>query len=172
MYDIKQYAKLAEKDEDALIQRLMASTKKERNREQNIHQAKVRELKKRMTTVDIAIKQLFEEKIEGNVPQSIFRKLMSDYESEQTKITTDIDEIEMRLQNAASDKFDVAQWINLIKGIIHIDDLDRITAVTLIKQIDVSEQFYENGQRQQNIKITYNFVGIIPEILEKSRSST
>ena len=165
--DIKQYATLAEKDEEILINKLMTSTAQDRNREQSIHQSKIRELKKRVVTVDHAIKQLFEEKLAGNVPDSIFKKLMSDYEAEQIKLADEIDELERKLETAASDESDIEKWIDLIKECIHLDELDRAVAIALINCIEVSEQFDTDGQRQQNITIKYNFVGKIPETQEK-----
>jgi len=164
--DIRQYATLAEKDEEILINRLMDSSAQDRNREQNVYQSKIRELKKRVATVDHAIKQVFEEKLAGNVPDSIFKKLMSDYEAEQIKLADEITEIEKKLEIAVSDESDVTKWINLIKGCIRIDELDRPTAIALINCIEVSEQFNNDGQRQQDITIKYNFVGKIPEIQE------
>ena len=162
MADIKQYAKLAEKDEEMLIKRLMASTAQERNRERNLQQAKMRELKKRLTTVNTAIKVLFKEKLVGNISDSIFKNLMNGYDSEQVQLAEEIEELEKKLDRADSDESSVTKWIKLIKDCIQLDELDRATAVTLIDCIEVSEHFIENGQRQQNITIKYNFVGNIP----------
>ncbi|MCL2775329.1 MAG: recombinase family protein [Oscillospiraceae bacterium] len=161
--DIRQYATLAENDEEILIQKVMASSTQDRNSEQNLHQSKIRELKKRATTVEQAIKQLFEEKLAGNVPDSIFKKLMGDYDAEQIKLADEISGLERKLENAVADKSDVGKWINLIKKCIHLDELDRATAVALINCIEVSEPFDADGQRQQNITIKYNFIGTIPE---------
>ena len=145
----------------------MTSTAQDRNREQSIHQTKIRELKKRVTTVDHAIKQLFEEKLAGNVPDSIFKKLMSDYEAEQIKLSDEIAELEKKLETSASDESDISKWIELIKGCIHLDELDRAAAISLINCIEISEQFNTDGQKQQNITIKYNFVGKILESHEK-----
>jgi hypothetical protein len=161
--DIRQYAVLAEKDEENLIGRVMASSAQDRNREQSVSLAKIRDLKKRTSTVDRAIKQLFEEKLAGNVPDSIFKKLMGDYEAEQIQISAEIAGLERKLDNAAADESSVAKWIDVIKGFIRLEELDRATAVTLIDCIEVSEQYKADGQRQQNITIKYNFVGKLPE---------
>ena len=168
--DIRQYATLAEKDEEMLVSKLMATTANDRNREQSICQSKIGELKKRVATVDHAIKQLFEEKLAGNVPDSIFKKLMGDYETEQIKLAGEIGEAERKLEAAVLDESDAAKWIALIKGCIHIDELDRATAVNLIDCIEVSEPFGANGQRQQNIAIRYNFVGKISENQAKTET--
>ena len=64
------------------------------------------------------------EKIAGNVPDSIFKKLMNDYEAEQVKLADEITEIEKKLEIAASDESDVAKWITLIKRFIQSDELD------------------------------------------------
>lgn len=151
--DIKQYARLAEADEEILIQRLMDSSTQERNRDQGVQKSKIRELKKRVATVDHAIKHLFEEKLVGNVPDGIFKKLMGDYEAEQIQLSDEIAVLEKKLEKAASNESDVGKWVDLIKGFIHLNELDRAAAVMLINCIEVSEQFDEDGQRQQNITI-------------------
>ena len=88
---------------------------------------------------------------------------MGGYENEQNQLTSEVAKLESRLVSAASNESDVSKWIDLIKGFIHLDDLDRAAAVMLINCIEVSEQFDENEQRQQNITIKYNFVGNMPE---------
>jgi uncharacterized protein YeeX (DUF496 family) len=161
--DIKQYAKLAEKDEDILINRVMDSSAKDRDRERGAQQSKLRDIQKRVAAIDQAIKQLFEEKLAGNVPNGIFKKLMEDYEAEQTRLTDEIADVEKKLARKASEKSEAEKWIGLIKDCINLRELDRATAVALINRIDVSEQFVADGQRQQNIAIKYNFIGSVLE---------
>ncbi len=150
--DIRRYAILAEKDEETLIGRLMASSAKDRNREHDGCKAKIRDLKKRAATVDRAIKQLFEEKLAGNVPESIFKRLMGDYEAEQSNLSAEIASSEIKLDTAAMDESVTSKWINLIRGFIQLDELDRATAVTLINCIEVSEQFDADGCRKTRQK--------------------
>ncbi len=45
-----------------------------------------RDAKSRMTFIEDASKRLFKEKISGNMPESLFKKLLADYERELSEL--------------------------------------------------------------------------------------
>ena len=103
--------------------------------------------------------KLFEERCTGNVPDSVFKKLMQNYDVEQANLNQIIAEkrnVLMEMENAA---IDISAWAEEFKQYTNIDKLDRRIATTLIDSVEVHESTKENGVVRQHITINYKFVG-------------
>ncbi|NLV20916.1 MAG: DUF4368 domain-containing protein [Syntrophomonadaceae bacterium] len=104
---------------------------------------------------------MFEEKITGNVPDSLFKNMLSDYEREINALEEKTENIRRQLQDQESSEVNVQKWMGLIKDCVSIDRLDRATAFQLIDNVAVHEQMDKNGRKNQSIQVKYNFVGCL-----------
>ncbi len=159
--DMRHYAQAAIKDEKSLIDRLMSASGRERERERSAKSQEVNKLKKRLETIGKMVRQLFEEKVVGSLPDTMFRNMLADYEQEQKELEAKIRVLDNDIQAAINTERDVLTWMELIKGCLSLESLDRETAYRLIGSISVSEKIVINGKRQQNVSIQYNFVGCL-----------
>lgn len=161
--DIQFYAKTAVTDEKKLMDRLLSFSGQERQNEKAAQGKALRErdATNRISFIEDASKLLFEEKIAGNVPESLFRKMLSDYESELSGLEAKAEDIRQNVQEEVNSESDVKTWIKLIKECVSINSLDRATAFQLIDHVDVHEQTDENGHKSQSIQVKYNFVGVL-----------
>ncbi len=103
--------------------------------------------------------KLFEERCTGNVPDSVFKKLMQNYDVEQANLNQIIAEkrnVLMEMENAA---IDISAWAEEFKQYTNIDKLDRRIVTTLIDSVEVHESTKENGVVTQHITVSYKFVG-------------
>lgn len=103
--------------------------------------------------------KLFEERCTGNVPDSVFKKLMQNYDVEQANLNQIIAEkrnVLMEMENAA---IDISAWAEEFKQYTNIDKLDRRIVTTLIDSVEVHESTKENGVVRQHITVNYKFVG-------------
>ena len=103
--------------------------------------------------------KLFEERCTGNVPDSVFKKLMQNYDVEQANLNQIIAEkrnVLMEMENAA---IDISAWAEEFKQYTNIDKLDRRIVTTLIDSVEVHESTKENGVVKQHITVNYKFVG-------------
>ena len=92
----------------------------------------------------------------GNVPDSVFKKLMQNYDVEQANLNQIIAEkrnVLMEMENAA---IDISEWQ---KQYTNTDRLDRRIMTTLID----SKSTKENGVVKQHITVNYKFVGQLIE---------
>ncbi|MBP1736439.1 MAG: resolvase, partial [Oscillospiraceae bacterium] len=121
----------------------------------------LRDATNRISFIEDASKRLFEEKISGNVPDSLFKKMFSDYERELGELEAKTADLRRCVGEAASGKADVMRWMGLVKECASIDRLDRSTAFQLIDHVAVHEQADENGHTTQTVQIKYNFVGYV-----------
>ena len=99
--------------------------------------------------------KLFERRCMGNVPDSVFKKLMQNYDVEQANLNQIIAEkrnVLMEMENAA---IDISAWAEEFKQYTNIDKLDRRIVTTLID----SKSTNETGVTRQHITVNYKFVG-------------
>ena len=65
------------------------------------------------------------------------------------------------MENAAADRDDIQAWADLIRQYRNLESLDRETVLRLIDHIEIGEKKIVNGQKEQEIRIHYKFVGYI-----------
>ncbi len=159
--DIQYHAKMAVKDERGLLDRLLSFSGQEQEQEKATQEKALRDAANRIIFIQDASKRLFEEKITGNVPDSLFKKMLSDYEIEINTLEEKADNIRRQLQDQESSEANVQKWMKLIKDCVSINRLDRATAFQLIDHVAVHEQEDEIGLSSQTIQIKYNFVGCL-----------
>lgn len=159
--DIQHYAQTALLDEDGLTERLLSFSGREHRNEKAAQEKELLDAKSRITFIEGASKRLFEEKISGNVPESLFKKMLTDYERELSALEEKYGNLRACVQEAGSRETDVQSWIELIKECLFIKRLDRATAYRLIDNVAIHEQTDKYGQKNQSIRVKYNFVGCI-----------
>lgn len=159
--DIQYYAQTAITDEKKLMDRLLSFSGQERRNKKAAQEKILRDATNRISFIEDASKRLFEEKITGNVPDSLFKKMLADYERELSELEDKSADIRQRIKEEASGESDVEKWMGLIKDCVCISRLDRATAFQLIDHVDVHEQMDENGHKSQSIQVNYNFVGCL-----------
>jgi len=93
--DIQHHAEMAAKNERKLFDRLLSFSGEEQEHEKAAQEKALRDATNRVSFIEDASKRLFEEKITGNVPDGLFKKMLSDYERE-------INELEEKLFTAGA----------------------------------------------------------------------
>jgi hypothetical protein len=111
--------------------------------------------------INTFIRKLFEEKCAGNMPDSIFKKMLFDYEKELEVHNNAMTEAKASLSSLESKEQNISALVDSLRKYVKIDSLDRATVVELIDSITVSEQYFLDGTRQQDITINYRFVGCL-----------
>ena len=127
-----------------------------RYKKMNEARTRLNESVKRLEIVEGMAQKLFEERCTGNVPDSVFRKLMQNYDVEQANLNQIIAEkrnVLMEMENAA---IDISAWQ---KQYTNTDKPDRRIMTTLID----SKSTNETGVTRQHITVNYKFVGQLIE---------
>ena len=65
------------------------------------------------------------------------------------------------MESAAADRDNIQAWGDLIRQYLDLESLDRETVLRLIDHIEIGEKKIVNGQKEQEIRIHYKFVGYI-----------
>ena len=159
--DIQHQAKMAVKNEKKLLDRLLSFSGYEQEHKKAAQEKALRDATNRISFIEDASKRLFEEKITGNVPESLFKKMFADYERELGELEEKTSDLRRCIEEETNGKNDIMKWMSLVKECVTIDKLDRATAFQLIDHVDVHEQEDENGHTIQTVQIKYNFVGYL-----------
>lgn len=144
-------------DEDTLLKKLLSFSDKQAGHKKTAQEKTLNDMVSRIRFVEDASKRLFEEKIAGNVPDSLFRKMMAVYVNVLTALKEDSTELAQDSRLETANETDVLKWMELAKDCLSIDRLDRPTAYQRIDHVAIHEQADEYELTCQNIKIKYNF---------------
>lgn len=106
-------------------------------------------------------KKLFEENVAGTMPDSIFQKMMADYETELAELESTTAELQNAIYEAEDSEANVEQWQALINKCADLTELDRPTAFQLIEQVSVYERDDETGLQNITVRVKYNFIGYL-----------
>ena len=115
-------------------------------------------MKNRMEVIDSEIKNLYEDKCMGKLPESVFQNLLRDFTNEQGILTEHTEKMQSQLDGMRNTENGISNWINLITKYMEITDLDRATVTELIESIEIRESGKEH-HRTQVISIRYRFIG-------------
>lgn len=156
--DIRLYAQLANEDREKITQRLLSAIHHTQMGESRLLNNKLREMRNRVETISSDIKNLYEDKCMGKLPETVFQNLLRGFTKEQDDLSGQIQNLQGQLDAMQNTENGISNWLDLISGYMEITDLDRATVMELIESIEVRESGKEH-HRQQEISIHYRFIG-------------
>ena len=159
--DIQELAKTVLKDADAFYQQL--SNRMERRYMMDVSQMqKEREgLESRNREIDEMFLNLYTDKAKGILSEQRFVKLTATMEQEQEENQRRLQELMRMLQQSDAQESEVRTFIREIRQYATIQELDETVLNRLISRILVGEVKKLDGQKVQEVRIVYNFVGEI-----------
>jgi len=166
--DIQRYAVLAVEDEEKLIDRILHSNGAFQNKNVARYEKSIHESSNRIKAIDGILKNLYEDKLSGEITADLFKRMAQKYSEEQTKLTADVVQLETELAECKSVQQDISGLIKRVKECLCIDKLTRAIVVELIDRIEVSETYNADGECNIDIAINYKFGGIEKEPVESS----
>ena len=149
---------LSENDEE-LLEKLIALGNRGQQCEMQEAKTKLNEAVKCLEIVENMAQKLFEERCTGNVPDSVFKKLMQNYDIEQANLNHVIAEKRNTLMEIENASVDISAWAEEFKQYTNIDKLNRKIVTKLIDSVEVHESTRENGVIKQHVTVNYKFVG-------------
>ena len=116
-----------------------------------------RELQGIAPKIDVLICQM----ANGNLSESMFKKLMNQYERKQNELSGKLAEQKAELSKIRNDIGNIRHLIDCFKERVYIETLDRETVVELIDYIEVFKKEKVGSEYLQRVDIYFNFVGRI-----------
>ena len=164
--DIQELAAMALKDADAFYKRLSSRMERRYMADASETQKECGRLEARNQEIDSMFLSLYTDKAKGILTEQRFMKLTSALEQEQEANQNRLQDLALMIRRTDEQESDVRTFIREIRKYAAIQELDEAVLNRLISKILVGEVQKIDGQKFQQVKIIYNFVGEIPEITE------
>ncbi len=164
--DIQEMAALALKDADAFYQRLSNRMERQYMADTAQMQKEIEWLEVRNKEIDDMFLSLYTDKAKGILSEQRFMKLTAAIEQEQKTNQDRLHELSMVMHQSDTQENDVRTFIREIRQYATIRELDEVVLNRLISKILIGEVKKVDGQKTQEVRIIYNFVGEIPTITE------
>ena len=162
--DIQELAGEAMKDADAFYQRLSSRMESRYVADTDgLHRERER-LQSRNQEIDDMFLSLYTDKAKGILSEQRFLKLTAALEQEQEGNQRRLRELSDMERCSSEQESDVRAFLSEIRQCAAITELDETVLHRLIHKILVGEVQKVDGQKVQEVRIVYNFVGEIPEI--------
>lgn len=159
---VRYWAKQAEIDEDALLQRLLKTGDKERLAASKKQTNELTKAEKRKAEVDRLFAKMYEDWAAGRISEYNFNMLSQKYQSEQQSLTEQIEALKTQLATQEQSTADAEKWVKLIRQYTDPTELTAELLNTLIEKILIHEAVKQpDGTREQEVEIFYRFVGKI-----------
>ena len=159
--DIQELAKTALKDADAFYQRLSSRMERRYMADASQMQKERERLEARNREIDEMFLNLYTDKAKGVLSEQRFMKLTATMEQEQEENQRRLQELLGMLQQSDAQESEVRTFIREIRQYATIQELDETVLNRLISRILVGEVRKVDGQKVQEVRIVYNFVGEI-----------
>lgn len=161
--DIQELAAMALQDANAFYSRLCRRMERQYQTDASEVQRECEKLEVRNQEIDDLFLNLYTDKAKGILSEQRFLKLTSAMEQEQEANRKRLQDLSLLIRRTESQESDVQTFIHEIRQYAAIQELDEAMLHRLISRIVVGEMKKVDGQKQQEVKIIYNFVGEIPE---------
>lgn len=124
--------------------------------------------KRRDTELTALFKRIYEDNVLGKIPNEVFRKLSSDYLTEQKEIQTAIPKREADLENLRASVANVSAFIEKARQYTEINELTAEILHLFIERVEIGEREEKwSHTAPQEISIYYRDIGLMDMVAEK-----
>jgi len=107
---------------------------------------------------------LSEDNVSGKLNDIRFEELSSDYEAEQAGLESKLEQWQAELDEQEQHAEDVERFIRKCKQYTDLTELTPTILNDLVCKVFVEAPDKSDGKHRQNIYISYDLVGILPEL--------
>ncbi len=156
LQDIRDMLGKVEIDEERAKEHFFKERAKCGERNRLSDEKQLRSLNDRLAELDKLIQSAFEEKVLGNLPESVCANLCQKYQAEKENTQKRIAELEKRLDEADTIEADTEEYIARLKRYGRCEQLTREMCLQLIEFITVGEK--TDGDEPRHIHIYYKLI--------------
>ncbi len=167
LVDLQRVFAMAKEHEKDFLSMLQSNADRE-NKKLLLGYAQEKEsAERRVQALDRIIRNLYEDKVNGNLSDERFRKLSQEYQEEQNTLNARIRELQEILMKAKEQSDNVNRFMRLIRKYTDITELTPEIVREFVEKVIVHEKQVIDGKRTQAVEIIYNCVGAIPDFAQE-----
>ena len=167
--DIREWAKLALEDEQAVLDRVMEH-ENDSEADTNTAIEKRLSLEKRLGEVEKVIAKLYEDYALGKAGADEIDLLLPKYRKEQGELKAQLALFQEESNEQKETVQNAEKWITLIRQYSDLQELTAGIIRELITKIYVGDVRKVDGEKVQSIEIHYRFIGSLPSDAENNNS--
>lgn len=141
-----------------MAEKLYKALKKSNSSEIGNIKSKIKTTENRLFEINDRIKNLYEDKCLGKIPEDIAINLMRDFTVEKADLEKSLPELKNKLVNMNETVGSINEWLDMISAYENITELDREMVCGLVESITVFEKDRSTTPVTQEIKIEYRFI--------------
>ena len=161
MREIRAHAGALTLDENAVLDKLKKRLSADDAKRQEDTRGEIGRLRRRIQELEQMTAKLYEDKVTGAISADTFSTLIQKSELERQQKSERLSELQAAVSRYEQDNANIQKWAALIHKHLDIRELDREIVDELIDHIEIGERTVIDGQRHQDIKIYYRFVGLV-----------
>lgn len=119
------------------------------------------EAEQRIQTLDRIIRNLYEDKVSGNLTEERFVKLSLSYEQEQTELNGKVSVLKQELLRTKEQSDNTDKFIRIVRKYTEMPELTPEIVREFVHKIVVHQAEKVDGKRTQMIELYFNYVGQI-----------
>ena len=159
--EIRTCAQALEMDEASILDKLKKRLSADDSKRQKDSLEEIGRLRRRVFELEQITAKLYEDKVTGVISTDSFSVLIQKSEHERLEKTERMEKLQSEINRYAQCSANIQKWADMIHKYLNLQELDREIVEELIDHIEIGERTVIDGQRQQDIKIYYRFVGRI-----------
>ena len=159
--EIKAHSEMVKQDEAAVLDKLKRQLLSESAAKQEDSKLEISRLRRRIGELEHMTAKLYEDKVSGAIHGDTFSVLIQKSEQERIQKADRLDTLLAEERKVQQEVENIHQWADTIRRYLDLQELDREIVEELIDHIEIGERSVVDGQRHQDIKIFYRFVGMI-----------
>lgn len=159
--DIRKHAREALEDDKGMVEKLINRLGADKKSQDKAAKKELSNKRSRLAEVDRLFAKLYEDMANDRITERNYQMMCHKYETEQTELQARIGEIESQMTEKAEKNDSIQQFTHLIKEYAGIKELDATLLNRLIDKITVTEPKEVDGEKVQEIRIYYKFIGSI-----------
>ncbi len=160
--DIREWAKLALKDEKAVLDKVMEHENRDKADTGAAIEKKI-SLEKRLVEVEKVIAKLYEDYALGKAGADEIDLLLPKYRKEQGELKAQLALFEEESSEQKETAQNAEKWVALIRQYSDLQELTAGIIRELITKIYVGDVRRVDGEKVQSIEIHYRFIGSLPD---------
>ena len=159
--EIRAQAQAVMLDEDTVVERLKGRIAAYDEQQLSSVRQEISKLRRRVQELEDIISKLYEDKYSGAVSKDTFIMLIEKNEQERLARTERLDTLLFEVSKAEKETASILNWAAIIRKYLDLQEFDRAIVEELIDHIEICERRIIDGQRCQDIKVFYRFVGLV-----------
>jgi len=156
---IRSHARLVKCNEKRIVESILSQQKDSAVAGKKTLEADFKVNKQRLGTLEKVIEKLYEDRVAGVIPETVFKNLIEKYEVERIERQKAHKDLELRIAQLSTESNNTAMWVKQIKRYTETETLDAEILLQLIEKIEVHEPLKQGRQRTYRVWIVYNYVG-------------